>query len=357
MRRSHCRAALPAQSLPAALGVLMIALGCASPVGAQSFDCRNARYADEKAICQDGRLGDLDKQLADTYDRAGSKLSKQEREQFENNETAFVNARHRCGGNPACIEQSYRNRLQELLSGLPEGQGGRSDRRGDTKALDRQKASRDTGKTQEVRTAPDETKREGADTSAVSVERSTGQSEAQPAIASPSAETRSGREEPAKTGSAVPNPPSRREAEAALAASPPEKHSRHKRHTESVAVAPAAPVREEPPAASAPAVPERHSSKGGNAAALERHPAAAPSAPAPEKQPATASSTAAAEPAPPPEKKHSRAKHVTASTPASGAAASGGPSSGTSAPSPAPADQGKPEAKPEIKWVNPSPSR
>jgi uncharacterized protein YecT (DUF1311 family) len=339
----------------------MIALGRASPAGAQSFDCRNARYADEKAICQDGRLGDLDKQLADTYDRAGNKLSKQERQQFEDNETAFVNARHRCGGNQACIEQSYRNRLQELLSGLPEEQPGRSDRRGDTKAPDRQKASRDSGKTEEVRTAPDETKREGADTSALPVERSTGQSEAKPAISSPSAETRSGREEPVKTGSAVPNPPSRRDAETPLAASPPpEKHSPHKRHTESAAASPAAPVREEPPAGSAPAVPERHSSKGGtgvsekssNAAALERHPAAAPSAPAPEKQPATASSTAAAEPAPPPEKKHSRAKHVTASTPASGAS-----SSGTSAPSPAPADQGKPEAKPEIKWVNPSPSR
>jgi uncharacterized protein YecT (DUF1311 family) len=347
MRRSHCRAALPAQTFPAALGVLMVALGCASPAGAQSFDCRNARYADEKAICQDGRLGDLDKQLADTYDRAGSKLSKQERQQFETNETAFVNARHRCGGNQACIEQSYRNRMQELLSGLPEEQPGRSDRRGDTKAPDRQKTSRDTGKTEEVRTGPDETKREGAQTSPPPVERSTGQSEAKPALSSPSAETRSGREEPVKTGSAVPNPPSRREPEAALADSPPpEKHARHKRHTESVAASPAAPVREAPPAASAPAAPERHSSKSGNAAVSERHPAAAPSAPAPEKQPATGSSTAAAEPATPPDKKHSRVKHITASTPASG----------TSAP-PAPADQGNPEAKPEIKWVNPSPSR
>ena len=367
MRRSHSRAALLA--LPAALGVLMIALGFASPAGAQSFDCRNARSADEKAICQDSRLGELDKQLADVYDRVGGKLSKQERQEFENHETAFVNARHRCGGHPGCIEQSYRNRLQELLSALPDDQSSRSGSPGDIKRSDRQKTSRETGKTEEVRTGPDETKREGAETSVLPVERSSGQSEVKPAISSPSAETRSGREEPVKTGSAVPNPPSRREAEAALAASPPpEKPSRHKRRAESVATAPAAPAREEP-AASAPAVPERHSSKrgtgvsekSGNAAASERHTAAAPSAPVPEKQPAALSSTAAAEPAPPPEKKHSRPKHVTASTPATapppGAAASSAPSSGTSAASPAPADQAKPEAKPEIKWVNPSPSR
>ena len=79
MTRFRCRAALSAHIAAATLGALLIAAAFDTPAGAQSFDCRNARSADEKAICQDSRLGDLDKQLADVYDRAGGKLSKQER--------------------------------------------------------------------------------------------------------------------------------------------------------------------------------------------------------------------------------------------------------------------------------------
>ena len=77
MTRFRCRAALSAHIAAAALGALLIASAFDAPAGAQSFDCRNARSADEKAICQDSRLGELDKQLADVYDRAGGKLSKQ----------------------------------------------------------------------------------------------------------------------------------------------------------------------------------------------------------------------------------------------------------------------------------------
>src|SRR5205085_7186933 len=153
MTRFRCRAALSAHIAAAALGALLIASAFDTPAGAQSFDCRNARSADEKAICQDSRLGELDKQLADAYDRAGSKLSKQEREEFENHETAFVNARRRCGENVGCIEQSYRNRLQELQALLPDATPDRSERRaGSTKRSDRQKASSPDREKPEART-------------------------------------------------------------------------------------------------------------------------------------------------------------------------------------------------------------
>lgn len=322
MRRSLCRAALPAHILPAALGALLITVGFGSSAGAQSFDCRNAHYADEKAICQDSRLGDLDKQLADVYDRVGGKLSKQQREDFENHETAFVNARHRCGDHAACIEQSYRNRMQELLSALPEDRSGRSERRGDTKASDRQQTlTGDRGTKEGERSEPADAKRVAPEPVTSPPERPSDQGEAKTApVLPPSApaDARSGRDE---TTSAVPNPPSRRETEAALEAVPArEKRSRHTHRTESVAT--------------------------------ERHPSATPSAPVPEKQPATGNSTATAEPTSPPEKKHSRVKHMTASAPASGT-----PASGSAAPSPAPSDQAKPASQPEIKWVNPAPSR
>ena len=353
MTRFRCRAALSAHIAAAALGALLIASAFDAPAGAQSFDCRNARSADEKAICQDSRLGELDKQLADVYDRAGGKLSKQERAEFENHETAFVNARRRCAEHRACIEQSYRNRIQELLSALPDDQSGRSGRPGETKRSDRQKSSRDSSKPEDVQTRTDDAKGAVGEAAVQAPERSPVEDNRKSGAPSPApAETRSRPSEPATAAAAVPNPPSRREAEAALSGSPPaEKHSRRKSRTESVAVTPAAPQREEPPAASAPpapekhappekhAAPEKHPSKSAAAPASERHPATSTSAADPEQHPAAGSSRAAAEPSNPPEKRHSRGKHV---------------ASGTSAPSPAPADQA--QSKPEIKWVNPAPS-
>jgi uncharacterized protein len=354
MTRFLYRAALSAHLVTAALCALLIGSGFGPSASAQSFDCRNARSADEKAICQDSRLGELDKQLADVYDRVGGKLSKQERQEFENHETAFVNARHRCGGHPGCIEQSYRNRLQELLSSLPDDPSSRSGSRGDIKRSDRQKASPENGKPEEAQTGAVDTKSATGEAEVQAPGQGPTPNEAKSAAPLPaSAEPRSRPNGPA-AASAVPNPPSRHEAEAALTGSPPaEKHSRRQHRTESAAVKPATPERDEPPVASAPPAPEKrpapekHPSKSGNSvssekAASERHPASAPSAAVPEKPPATGSTTAAEEPSNPPEKRHSRGKHV---------------ASGTSAPSPAPADQAQPASKPEIKWVNPAPSR
>src|ERR1051326_362533 len=233
--RFLCRAALTAH-LTAALGVLLIALGFTSRAGAQSFDCRNARSADEKAICQDSRLGELDKQLADVYDRVGGKLSKQERQEFENHETAFVNARHRCGGHPGCIEQSYRNRLQELLSSLPDERSGGVESRGDVKRSDRQKASRDNAHPEEAQTGTGDTKSVTGETEVQAPGQGLTPNEAKSGAPLPAtAESRSRSNGPA-AASAVPNPPSRREAEAALTGSPPPaKHPRPKHRTQRAA--------------------------------------------------------------------------------------------------------------------------
>ena len=62
--------------LPIALAALLMT---ALPAAGQSFDCRNARSADEKTICRESRLGELDKELSAVYDRVGGKLSKPER--------------------------------------------------------------------------------------------------------------------------------------------------------------------------------------------------------------------------------------------------------------------------------------
>ena len=153
MMRSQNRTRLSGHFPLVALAALLLAAWIgASPAAGQSFDCRNARHADEKTICRESRLGELDKALAAAYDRAGKKLSKQERAEFENNETAFVNARHRCAEHQGCIEQSYRNRLQELRAVLPEEETDRSGRRGASgKRTDRQKTSPRDGSEERVK--------------------------------------------------------------------------------------------------------------------------------------------------------------------------------------------------------------
>ena len=76
----------------------------------------NARAADEVTICHEPGLGKLDQDLA----ALRRQRQKADRDDVEDNEIAFLNARHRCGENRGCIEQSYRNRIQEFAQSLSE---------------------------------------------------------------------------------------------------------------------------------------------------------------------------------------------------------------------------------------------
>jgi uncharacterized protein len=339
---------LPAHVLPIAFGALLIVPGIgAGPANAQSFPCRSAHYADEKTVCNDAGLGQLDQDLAAVYRRVMLKLPRREAEDLDKNEDTFVLARRRCGDNRACIEQSYRNRIQELQSALPEAETDRkAERRAQSKGSDRQQAStRDRGTTDDRRGEASDTNRASPEAVVSSPVRPSDQGEAKAAPGlpppTPPTETRARRDGAA---SVVPNPPSRREAEAALEGVPPrDKHSRHTRRTESAASAPAATDHDKQPTENGAAVAERHpAATSATTAAPERHRATSESTSAPERRAATSGSTVAPEPAPPPEKRHAKAKTAAASTPS---------------PPPSPGDQAKPASQPEIKWVNPAPSQ
>lgn len=81
---------------------------------AQSFDCRAARTPDEMTICANSGLARLDQQLATAYRRDADALGDDQRQAFQQNEVAFINARRRCGDDRRCIAESYRNRIHEL---------------------------------------------------------------------------------------------------------------------------------------------------------------------------------------------------------------------------------------------------
>jgi uncharacterized protein len=107
---------------------LVTVLPSTGPASAQSFDCQKAFYSDEKTICQDSSLGKLDQQLASVYGRRMAKMQKEQRKEIEENETLFVQARRRCGQDRKCIEQSYRNRIEEIEGASLEDNRGRPDR-------------------------------------------------------------------------------------------------------------------------------------------------------------------------------------------------------------------------------------
>jgi uncharacterized protein len=139
------RILLSARLLPIALGALLIATGLKAPTAnAQSFNCRYARYADEKTICRVPLLGQLDEELASIYRRLLLNLPRAERGDLDKNEDRFVIARRRCGADRACIEQSYRRRLQELQASLPDADPDHSHRHSDAEHSDGETAGGDS---------------------------------------------------------------------------------------------------------------------------------------------------------------------------------------------------------------------
>jgi uncharacterized protein len=85
-----------------------------SSAHAQSFNCRYARTPDEVAICEDARLSRLDERLSNRFFRLRDSLYGPDRARLDRDQTAWLDARHQCGGDPACIAAAYRARLSEL---------------------------------------------------------------------------------------------------------------------------------------------------------------------------------------------------------------------------------------------------
>jgi uncharacterized protein len=179
----------PANRVPTGRYSFVLAMGllsAATLIGAgaasgQNFDCRKARSADEMTICQESGLAKLDQELASLKRQRKEKHHKAERDEADDNETPFLNARRRCGENHACIEQSYRNRIRELTQAVPDEDPERPGRHADSKRSDRQKAvKRDGGKTEDQRTEAEDAKRGATETAIASPGRTTDQTETGP---------------------------------------------------------------------------------------------------------------------------------------------------------------------------------
>jgi uncharacterized protein len=81
---------------------------------AQSFSCRYASRPDEVTICQNSGLAALDERMAGIYERTRSRLYGAAREGLVRDQSIWLRSRYSCGPDAACIEDAYRQRINEL---------------------------------------------------------------------------------------------------------------------------------------------------------------------------------------------------------------------------------------------------
>ena len=78
-----------------------------------SFNCGNARSRGELAVCNDPRLGALDRQMADQFNSALSRADAEQRALLQRTRDSFLSYRDRCGSS-SCIADTYRGRMREI---------------------------------------------------------------------------------------------------------------------------------------------------------------------------------------------------------------------------------------------------
>ncbi|MDE1174276.1 MAG: hypothetical protein PW790_11495 [Parvibaculaceae bacterium] len=85
-----------------------------SPAQAASFDCKQARAADEIAICTHGELGELDVKMATLYDVAQHLVGMGVRGDMQDRQHDFLTMRKACGKDISCLKKTYGQRIDAL---------------------------------------------------------------------------------------------------------------------------------------------------------------------------------------------------------------------------------------------------
>ncbi len=86
----------------------------ASGAEAASFDCARARAPDERAICADRALNDLDVTMSAMLKIAGGFVAMGQRGAMQDDQIVWLKARHSCRSDRACLKRSYDDRIATL---------------------------------------------------------------------------------------------------------------------------------------------------------------------------------------------------------------------------------------------------
>jgi uncharacterized protein YecT (DUF1311 family) len=81
-----------------------------------SFDCQQATYDDEWAICHDPGLAAMDRRLAQLYSTALQNIS--DKEALRQSESNWITARHQCGKDLDCLRRAYGERIGQFVGSL-----------------------------------------------------------------------------------------------------------------------------------------------------------------------------------------------------------------------------------------------
>lgn len=97
---------------------LLPAVSYAGTANAASFDCTAAKTADEKAVCVNRNLSDLDVKAATLYEVLGHLVAMGQRGDLQDQQRAFLAHRATCGSRVPCIAKVYEQRIDVLNKGL-----------------------------------------------------------------------------------------------------------------------------------------------------------------------------------------------------------------------------------------------
>jgi uncharacterized protein len=87
----------------------------APEVWAASFDCgRPDLAADEKVICDDRGLNDLDVKMATTFELLAGLMPMGNRDILRDDQSAWLKTRQACGADTDCLRKAYAVRLEQL---------------------------------------------------------------------------------------------------------------------------------------------------------------------------------------------------------------------------------------------------
>lgn len=81
---------------------------------AASFDCAKAKAPDEKAICTDHRLNDLDIEMSIKYHFLRGLFAMGISGEMHGSQKAWLKQRQKCKGDKTCLLQSYHQRINQL---------------------------------------------------------------------------------------------------------------------------------------------------------------------------------------------------------------------------------------------------
>jgi uncharacterized protein len=92
----------------------LLLMSCALGAQAASFDCAKARAADEKAICASRELNDKDVTMATQYRLLKGLFAMGGQGAMQGQQQEWLKSRQACGGDVACLNQRYDQRLKQL---------------------------------------------------------------------------------------------------------------------------------------------------------------------------------------------------------------------------------------------------